>query len=172
MAFVVEDGTSLPDANSYCSVEETDSYFSDRGNATWSGETTLKQYALINATDYIDLRWGRQFPGKKAQPLQALSFPRSLTNDFDNIIPDLLKRACFEYAVRALSGSLVSDPTTQNGILTYTKMRKLGPLQTEYGIPTSGFGSKAVLFAPYPVPDQYIQSLLSAMGVAFGRVIR
>jgi hypothetical protein len=61
MAFVVEDGTGKPDANSYLDVAEADNYFTDRLNATspdgnqWSNASTEdKQGALVEATHYLD----------------------------------------------------------------------------------------------------------------------
>lgn len=78
MAFVVEDGTGLANANSGASVAEADEYFTDRGITDWTGTNDVKQAALIRATDYIEMRWaGRwrytmEFPDTP----QALAFPR------------------------------------------------------------------------------------------------
>lgn len=61
MAFVVEDGTGKPDANSYMDVSEADAYFADRINATSSGGNQWmrasiedQQGALVEATQYLD----------------------------------------------------------------------------------------------------------------------
>lgn len=37
MAFVVEDGSGIANANAYITVAYADEYFSDRGNADWAG---------------------------------------------------------------------------------------------------------------------------------------
>ena len=62
MAFTVENGTGIRSANAYITVTEFKSYHSDRGN-TLSGGSTDQQRALIQATDYIDKRFGHRFKG-------------------------------------------------------------------------------------------------------------
>ena len=50
MAFIVEDGTGVEDANSYTSVAFADAYFADRNNTTWSGASVAdKEFALVKA---------------------------------------------------------------------------------------------------------------------------
>ena len=73
MAFVVEDGTGLENANSFCSVAFADSYFSDRGIAAWTGSNTVKEQALVRATDYISNRF--TFRRDPYSEEQALPFP-------------------------------------------------------------------------------------------------
>lgn len=89
MTLVVEDGNGLPTANSYADVAFADAYFSTRGVAAWTGSNSLKEAALIRATDYIDVVWGPKFLGTKAftypdDPTtdQALEFPRDSRTAF------------------------------------------------------------------------------------------
>lgn len=37
MSLIVEDGTGLPDAESYASVAFADAYFTARNNSAWTG---------------------------------------------------------------------------------------------------------------------------------------
>ncbi len=172
MAFVVEDGTGISDATSYVAVEYADSYFADRLNTLWTGADAVKQSALIAATDYIEIRFGPQFPGSPKIPTQALSFPRSVSYGFQSALPEPLLRAVCEYALRSLSGHLVLDPQTTNGFMPYVKMRKVDVLEREFALPSSGIGSKFSLYPILPIPDGLMAKLLTAMGYSAGRAIR
>lgn len=165
MAFVVEDGTGKVDANSYGSVAGADAYFADRGVTTWVGSDTVKQQALVKATDYIDTRFSTKFKGYVLYPdvPQALAFPRTA---FDGM-PVVLLKATYEYALRSLAKPLAPDPATSSvgGAITSQK-KKVGPLETEthYAEGTSS----VTVFQPYPMADALIAKLLNLSN----RVIR
>ena len=54
MAFTVEDGTGLSDANSLASVAEFDAYCTERGiDVTGFADTTAKEVALVKGADYL-----------------------------------------------------------------------------------------------------------------------
>lgn len=162
MAFIVEDGTGKIDATSYCTVEFADAYFEDRGNAVWAAivADTTKEVALIKATDYIDSRFGASFKGTPYYPdtPQALAFPR--TAPCITGIPTVLKRACCEYALRALSAKLAPDPTVAaNGGKVISERKVLGPLEKEIRY------SEAVsiqLLKPYPAADMLLRALFNS----------
>ena len=40
VAFIVEDGTNVENANAYVTLEYADAYFTDRGNDAWLAFTT------------------------------------------------------------------------------------------------------------------------------------
>lgn len=171
MAFIVEDGTGKVDATSYIDVAYADSYFTDRNVSSWAGTTAEKQAALIKATDYIETRWAGRFLGyREFSDVQALSFPRLLLKNKEGKqilgIPDNLKKAVAEYAVRALTIDLMPDPVmTENGYSIKSKMEKVGPLEekTEYET-----GSSApVLIRPYPIADKLISEYTSLSGANY-----
>jgi hypothetical protein len=72
---VVEDGTGLPNANSYASETALNNYCSDRAITIPSGDANA---ALIRATQYIEATYRGRWPGNrtKYRGLQALSWPR------------------------------------------------------------------------------------------------
>lgn len=111
MAFVVENGNGLLDANAYISTVFAAGHHTDRGNAVWTdvGVTdTQRQAAIVRATDYIDKRFGRRFRGERKLKGQALEWPRLTAFDDDGFledsfaVPRKLQMACAEYALRAL----------------------------------------------------------------------
>ena len=122
MAFTVEDGTGLNNANAFISVDFFSDYHEDRGNeslVTLAEDETVIQACIIKATDYISKRFGRRFRGQRQSSQQALPFPRLGFFDDDNFdfpeatdgIPLALAQATAEYAARvAIYHELAPDP--------------------------------------------------------------
>lgn len=118
MAFTLEDGTGIDDANAYVDETFVDTYHADRGNIAWTGAAAAKQIAIIQASDYIDERFGRRFLGTRTNKTQGLEWPRINANDLDGFaltevdaVPRQLQKACAEYALRALViTTLLPDP--------------------------------------------------------------
>lgn len=170
MAFVVEDGTGKPDANSYASVEFADTYFSERGVTAWTGTVDQKQTYLIRATDYIDGRFANNFKGQRLytqDPEQALQFPR---DSFTGMPVPLLKATC-EYALRAISSNLAPDPTYDpSGLQVESSKRKVGPIEVETTF-AAGTGNVRETLRSYPAADMLIIPLLRGSS-SNGKVIR
>lgn len=135
MAFLVEDGTGVANANSYVTVDEADTYFTDRRKQNWVGSDADKQAALIAATDYIEQRFGLQFLGCPEFDAQTLSFPRTglvdpAGNEVEGI-PLRLKQAQYEYALCAMAGELFNTPTVDaTGLKVTEKKVVVGPIET------------------------------------------
>lgn len=168
MAFVLEDGTGVATANSYVSKTWADAYFLDRGVTAWTGTDAVKEAALINASEYVDLRFGAYFAGVREFPdtPQAMEFPR-LIGEVTTGIPEKLRRAVCEYAKTSLTESLTINPQyDESGRQGSNKTEKVGPITEEYTYARTGAASTPVQFKPYPIPDSMIRSLLkSRMGV-------
>ena len=60
MAFTVEDGSGVEDANAYVEFAYVDEFHLDRGNTEWTGADSVKQSAIIRASEYIDKRFGQK----------------------------------------------------------------------------------------------------------------
>lgn len=165
MAFVVEDGTGKADANSYCSVAAADAYFADRGNVAWAGTDQQKQAWLVQATDYIDMRFSARFLGSRMytdSPSQALEFPR--VDNGGQVMPVNLIRACAEYALRAKSGPLAPDPVTDpSGYAVQSSTKKVGPIEKTTAFAVSP-GSARHVIKPYPAADMLLRPLLRSGG--------
>lgn len=117
--FLVEDGTAVPEANAYITIQYSLNYHGSRGNAYWSTlALTAQQQAIVRASEYLDIRFGPRFRGRKLTLQQGLQWPRG--NAFDNSrycysgidsVPRNLQKACAEYAIRAASlQTLAPDP--------------------------------------------------------------
>lgn len=165
MAFVVEDGTGLPNANSYASVEFADAYFAERGITTWTGTPEAKQSALILGTDYIEVM-PASWDGCPTTEVQALKFPRDKWQG----VPLPLQRATVLYAVRALTAKLTPDPVVDpSGLQVVSTKKKVDVIEksVQYADPSSGATVK--LFRSYPEADALLVPLVK---VRRGGVIR
>lgn len=170
MTLIVEDGTIVENANSYISIAEFEEYHNARGNDYSSADTDqLKEQAIINAMDYIHLRWGSKFKGRVEDFSQELDFPRIRLYDRNGVlvegIPKKLKNATAEYALRAITGSLMPDLATSTTGQTVRRVReKIGPIEEE----TEYAGSMSIN-RPYPIADALLSEYVNSSS---GVVIR
>lgn len=181
MAFIVEDGTAKADATAYCTTTFVDNYFADQGGHTvWDAlSDTQKQQAIVKATRYIDQRFHRRFRSQQRTRLQSLEWPRDAVHFPDGSlwvssteIPTELQQACAEYAVRAASADLVSDPAESREPESETT--KVGPISTTITYRSSGRKSPTVgnhALNDYPAADLTLEPLLkSSQSAALQRV--
>ncbi|QYW02042.1 head-tail adaptor Ad1 [Stenotrophomonas phage Siara] len=168
MSLIVEDGTGLVEADSYVSVEYADDYFAARGIVNWGALTTAdKEFALINATDYIDQRFSC-FKGELLNPQQGLMFPRTLWEG----IPANLKRACCEYALISTERPLWFIPEVDDsGFAVQERKEKVGPIEesVKYAVGEYTGNSARAKFLSFPKPDQLMSGYTCNQQ---GRVIR
>jgi hypothetical protein len=171
MAFTVEDGTGVADANALVTVEFADSYFADRANAAWSAALeAAKEVAIIKATDYMEILYGERWRGTLSEDATTLSFPRNYFYDKKNNlidfsedgIPSDIKKACCEYALRALSAELMPDPEVDSatGKEVTLAREKVGPIETEYEFLAGSTSTKK----SYPVADRLLRGWLIDTG--------
>ena len=123
MAFTVEDGSIVDGANSYVDLAYADSFHTDRANAAWVGEDSVKEAALIKATDYIEQVYQGRWLGDVDAVAQSLSFPRTTDS---GVIPDRLKQAVCVLALEALVSDL--NPVQDRAV----KREKIDVIEVEY----------------------------------------
>lgn len=135
VSLIVEDGSCVPSANSYVSLEYADEYMSNTGRTAWASqsENARKSY-LINATAYIDRTYSKLgWKGiKKYHRNQPLCFPRVELYDKDGFevegIPEELMKAVCEASFIATTTSLF----TINAASGEVKRKKAETLEIEY----------------------------------------
>lgn len=175
MPLIVETGAGIPGAESYVSAADALTYHANRVNSSWAAADTATQEAkLREATAYVDGTYRRRWKGWRIE--QALEWPRyevtisgALQRNVSsggfiggaylpyNQIPQRLKDAVCEAALRALSGPLLAD-------LDQTVAReKVGTMETWY---VAG----AEVATTYPALDALLSGLLTSSGM--GDVIR
>lgn len=135
VSLVVEDGSCVPSANSYVSLDFANDYMRNTGRQEWEkkSENERKSY-LINATNYIDrtytkVGWKGQ---KKFHRRQSLCFPRVelFDKDGDEVlgIPNELKKAVCEAAFINTTTSLFAIKDSSGSV----KKQKVDVLEVEY----------------------------------------
>jgi hypothetical protein len=127
-ALIVEDGSTVPDANTYVSAADFSTYMSDRG-LTFSGSNGTQEQVLLKAMDYIE---AQNFIGFKKSKEQALQWPRTevyidgYAYESDEI-PSLLLKLQMEVSIAIDAGN---DPSANVG--RATKREKVGDIEVEY----------------------------------------
>jgi hypothetical protein len=162
MAFILEDGTGVIGANAYLSATAMRAYWTDVGTTFTQTDAQL-EVAIIKATRYVETRNQGRWKGEREFPdtPQGLSWPRLYVlkldaahcEDYYTGVPAPLQSAVAEYAQRALSTTLLPDPT-QDPFVTREKT-KAGPIEEEVQrLP--GFQ----LFPPIPAADILLRPLI------------
>lgn len=101
---------------------------------------------------------------------QPLSFPRRNLVDRDGVnvggIPDKLKFATAEYAVRSVSAELLPDPVIDDtGRAVTSNREKVGPIETE--VKYADGSDIANIIRPYPAADRLLQDYVFPAGRVF-----
>lgn len=158
MALIVEDGTLVPNANTYASVSALKAYADARGIVLTGSDADLER-ALILAMDKLN-DYRSQYAGTRRRGAELL-WPRDDVyidgSPFaNNEIPAELIRAQLIYAVLINSGAeMYANSTSDTRIL---KREKIDVLEFEYAVPE---GSEAgVVFQPiFAEAEKYLSVL-------------
>lgn len=139
---IVELGSGDPNAESYCSVAEATTYFSNIGNAAWAAlaSDAVREQCLRKSTAFMLGRYRFRWAGYRKTTTQALDWPRSLVpikdapdlyggsaSYYDDAsVPAAVKNACASLALRAASATLLADQSRTKKSVT------VGPITTVY----------------------------------------
>lgn len=141
MALIVEDGTGLSNAQSYVDLAFVQSYYTLRGNTTY----TPTEPHIIVAMDYIESVYSGSWVGEALTTTQSLAFPR-VVDGVDIGVPINVKNAVADLCLRASSGDLLIDVGEK------VTERTVGPLTTkfaEYSNTQTQYSSVYHLLKPY-----------------------
>ena len=162
MAIIVEDGTGKTDAESYISVADATTYFTNIGNTAWAAlaSDAVREACLRKATAYMLGKYRPMWEGSRKSTTQALDWPRSLVpiKDAPNLyggsqsyyddasVPAAVAQACASLALRAATSDLLADQTRTVSSVT------VGPISTTYDPVSSQavqYKEIDVMLAPY-----------------------
>lgn len=148
----------------YGTRTEADAYHSERGNAAWAlATTTVRDAALILASEWIDGKYRASFPGwKTGLRAQEREWPRTGAYDRERHdiatteIPIEAKNATYEAALREVTtpGSLLTDYTMGKRISSVTVV---GAVSVQY----EGLSSALDLQLSIPVVDRILAPILT-----------
>jgi len=141
MALIVEDGTVVVGAESYLTVSAADTYHANRGNTAWTDlDTPVKEQSLRKATDFMVQNYRTRWAGYRFNVSQPLDWPRAWVPIRDVpsgygafsafvsniIVPDAVKNACAELALKAATAELAPD------LSQVVTREKIGPIEVDY----------------------------------------
>lgn len=172
MALIVEDGSIVAWAESFCSVTFADGYLSARGYTLWAGLTPdQKEQALRRAADYIEQAYSSRWDGYRTRATQALSWPRQDVPMKDaggeriaayyapNEVPVSVQQAQAAMAFKAAAGDL--NPDLARAVQSET----IGPISTTYS-------NGSPQFTRYRAIDGMLAPLLRDSSGAGFRIVR
>lgn len=138
------------DADSYATLAEAATYFTDRGITAWTGTDTVKEQALRRAATYLDNQYRGKWKGYRTDEAQALAWPRTGSGDnravrngmltalgivdldgFEiptDTVPRQVKHAQFEAALLVIAG-VTLEPRLERGGEIKSISKTVGPLQ-------------------------------------------
>lgn len=139
MALVHEDGTGLVGAESYATVDFTDTYLSERGFTLWATMSEAeKEAALRRGSDFMEQAYRSRWAGYRVTSTQGLSWPRYevvvkdayqvgyVTYYASDSVPLRVQEACAALGFKAAFGDLNAD------IERLKQRTKVGPIEVEY----------------------------------------
>lgn len=133
---VVEDGSNVPNANSYISLVDAQAYFSNKGDSAFMNTAPDKQAAaLFRAGQGLDFWLNGRWRGRRANAVQALDWPRKEIRDSDgypvphNSVPNKVKLAQAEVAKIELTTPFIQQSVTRDDVVQRTRV---GPVDIIY----------------------------------------
>lgn len=180
-----------PNADSYFTIAEADTYFTARGVSKWTGSAVAKEAAARKGTSYLDNAYRQLWKGYRTEQAQRLAWPRignggdqrarfavadrtfpvyGLTDEdgFEiptNEIPRQVKEAAMEAALLALTGTSL-EPVLERGGQIKSVSKGLGPLQKSVT-----YADGAPVLPRFTVIDGLLSALAkSAPGATSGNV--
>lgn len=135
IAIIVEDGSNVPNANSYVSLSGAREYAEYRGVELPSDDDELAAL-LIVGMDYLESK-ECEFQGYRANDTQSLSWPRSgvylnCKEYPSDVIPSQLIGALVQLAIAQDAGIDIFPNTTSEDYITSAKV---GPLSVSFSDP-------------------------------------
>lgn len=133
---IVEDGTNVPNANSYISQSDAVIYFNNKGDSVFTNSSSDQQAAaLFRAGQGLDFWLNGRWRGRRANQVQALDWPRLGVHDSDgycvpnNVVPAKVKLAQAEVAKIELSTSFIQQSVDRSNNI---EKQTVGPIDTTY----------------------------------------
>ncbi len=194
-ALVVEDGTQVAGANSYCTRAAADAYFSARGDTVWlTADYWERETALVKATDYLEQKYRLRWRGSRVGGSQPLNWPRRgvpIEDFFDpffrevnvpanfvntqfvaeNTVPIEVQRAQMILARATLDASGISNQDLQADLDRPIQSVKVGPVAVEYA-GSEDLSEAGRLSKIYWDAEQLIKVYLKPTGSMVGQLVR
>lgn len=166
MPLIVETGEGLENSNGYTDAAAVREYWEDRAQVIEADDIEVEA-AIVVASQFVDLKFGPRFIGKKKNPDQALEWPRKCAGPYsDTSVPRQLIKAVAEYTKRQIDEPLQPDLGTAGEVIETTEiLQGVGELTTRYA---EGTGRTAD-DVRHPLAEGYLAPLLGIGGMNYLR---
>lgn len=161
ITIIVEDGTGIEDANSYIDETFMSDYVDLQGSTIWCDNVSKQSLALVQATQFFDLRYSSRFCGELVSEDQGLLFPR-LINGVNTGIPKQLKNAVAALAFKFLSEGTL-DLNANSGAAISSQSVSVGNGAVSETINYFKESSKAA-YSEFAITDRYVNQLMKNIG--------
>lgn len=158
MPLIIEDGTLVPSANSYITVQEARDFASSRGITLPADDATVEA-SLVSSFDYLQ-SYELKYQGLRTDPsVQNAAFPREgvvlFGADLDNdVIPQTLKDAQSQLVIEVQTQALM--PSDDGRFVT---REKVDVLEVQYAEPLKGASAPSPNF---PAVEAFLEPLLKS----------
>ena len=124
---IVEDGTVVPGANSYVSVDTFKAFAASRG-VPIAASTVQCESMLLEGMDWLEAKWDC-WPGSRKSEVQSLQWPRTKVTLYgapfsDELVPDAMRKAQMQLGMEVYKGVRLF-PNVQGGFIT---RQTVGPI--------------------------------------------
>lgn len=133
---IVEDGSNVPNANTYISLVDAVTYFTNKGDQAFIAASQDHQAAaLFRAGQGLDFWLNGRWHGRRANQSQTLDWPRCEVFDSDgyrvpnNVVPAKVKLAQAEVAKIELSTSFIQQSVDRSNNI---QKQTVGPIDITY----------------------------------------
>jgi hypothetical protein len=153
-SFIVEDGTGLPDSNSYVTLEYYVDFCESRGYPiayTTAEEIEAVHNTLIKATEMVDMNWN--YEGTPTVITQALEFPRTIDEVDIGLPVSVVKATCTAAVTEPESGNFFGE--TEANVTS--KSEKVGPIEVATKYTSSSSASSGDSNLMYPNVYAYLK---------------
>lgn len=136
--------------------DQTDMLFSVVGSIIEMESVLTEEVLYVTSSSSPDISFESPtlVGGSSLLGHQPLCFPRTVFSG----IPEVLKMATVEYAVRSMSDDLLPDPVLdESGMQVRRRYEKVGPIEEEVVYQSSN----GTLFKAYPAADALLKTLIS-----------
>ena len=172
MALVVENGTGLPNADSYVAVADVSAYLASfktsAEQTAWSSATTdSKERACRLAAVYLDGTYGGVLPGVRLKQGQTRLWPREEAYDLegykleDYTVPASWLDANKEIALRFVQGDNPLADVTESAVVA-SETSSVGPISTS----VTYLGGKSSV-KKYAVVNKLLAPLIGYVGTVY-----
>lgn len=159
MALVIEDGSVVPGANSYVTVDEAKTYATLRGEPFPTDDAAIEAL-LVTAMDFTET-YRSLFTGEKVSVTQETQYPRTCSKvdgvEFpSDAIPRELKNAQCQLAIDAYAIGDLAPTTTGHAISS----EKVDVIEVSYAASSGISGNPLPATPTFPKAEAWLAPLL------------